>query len=133
MSRSSRKVAVGQPVLTKFSLAQVASSSGKSAVSLVDRIFTLVSDAIRDGRLTTGTRLPSVRQLAEDCGISRDTAVRAYDKLVAHGALESRRSSGYYVKQGTSVRASTPAGTARSALNAWGSLSSLHRLRYTMI
>lgn len=67
-------------------------------LTLVDRIFGQVSAAIQARRLKVGSRMPSVRQLADDCDISRDTAVRAYEKLVAHGLLEARRGSGYFVK-----------------------------------
>jgi DNA-binding transcriptional MocR family regulator len=66
--------------------------------SLVDQIFVLVTSAIQSRRLSVGERMPSVRQLADDCQISRDTASRAYDKLVAHGMLDSRRGSGFFVR-----------------------------------
>ncbi|CAI1201323.1 aminotransferase-like domain-containing protein [Serratia ficaria] len=85
--------------LDKAELALVAASEG--SLSLVDQIFTLVTDAIKQQRIAKGMRMPSVRQLAENCGISRDTAARAYDKLVAHGLLESRRGSGFYVRSRT--------------------------------
>lgn len=73
--------------------------------SLVDQIFMLVAGAIQTRKVSTGTRMQSVRQLADDCQISRDTAARAYDKLVAHGLLESRRGSGYYVKSAATRKA----------------------------
>lgn len=46
-------------------------------------------------------RLPSVRDLAEEAGVSRFTVVQAYDKLVAQGLIESRRGSGFYVLPST--------------------------------
>jgi len=83
-----------------FSIARsdLTTDAGAAGGSLVDRIFSLVSGAIQSRQVVTGTRLPSVRRLAEDCAISRDTAARAYDKLVAHGLVESRRGAGYFVK-----------------------------------
>ncbi|MFB7502161.1 MocR-like pyridoxine biosynthesis transcription factor PdxR [Streptomyces broussonetiae] len=51
-------------------------------------------DAIRDGRLTPGTRLPATRRLAADLGVSRGTAKAAYDQLVAEGYLTARQGSG---------------------------------------
>ncbi|KOV63561.1 GntR family transcriptional regulator [Streptomyces sp. MMG1121] len=51
-------------------------------------------DAIRDGRLTPGTRLPATRRLAADLGVSRGTAKSAYDQLVAEGYLTARQGSG---------------------------------------
>lgn len=136
MRRKSRQLAAGEVFLTRSALAQVTRLDRRSPVSLVDRLFGLVCDAVRDGRLAMGARLPSVRQLAHDCEISRDTAVRAYDKLVAHGVLESRRGSGYYVKSvATSPDFNTPppAPLARSSKTTWSSLSSLHNLRFNMV
>lgn len=89
--------------LGKSDLTELAEGGGPS--SLVDQIFMLVAGAIQTRKVSTGTRMPSVRQLADDCQISRDTAARAYDKLVAHGLLESRRGSGYYVKSAVTRKA----------------------------
>ncbi|MDK3026385.1 PLP-dependent aminotransferase family protein [Cupriavidus taiwanensis] len=46
-----------------------------------------------------GMRMPSIRQLAQEKGISRFTVVEAYERLVALGYLESRRGSGFYVRE----------------------------------
>jgi GntR family transcriptional regulator/MocR family aminotransferase len=64
--------------------------------------------AIRDGRLPTGTRLPSSRDLALHLGLARGTVAAAYEQLVAEGWLTARSGSGTRVAAG----ASTPA-TAR--------------------
>src|SRR5688572_29600983 len=50
--------------------------------------------AIREGRLTTGERLPSTRRLAERLGVSRGTVVEAYEQLLAEGYVESTIGSG---------------------------------------
>lgn len=47
--------------------------------------------AIREGRLTAGTRLPSTRALAADLGVARGTVTRAYAELAAEGYLRSRQ------------------------------------------
>ncbi|MEV6410013.1 PLP-dependent aminotransferase family protein [Kribbella sp. NPDC051718] len=44
-------------------------------------------EAIRSGRLATGTRLPGTRSLAGDLGVARGTVVQAYSQLVAEGWL----------------------------------------------
>ena len=54
-------------------------------------------DAIRTGRLTPRTRLPSTRVLAADLGVSRRLVVDAYSQLVAEGFLLSRHGSGTVV------------------------------------
>ncbi|MET7638060.1 PLP-dependent aminotransferase family protein [Streptomyces sp. NPDC005438] len=50
--------------------------------------------AIRSGRLTPGTRLPSSRALAADLGLARNTVADAYGELVAEGWLVARQGSG---------------------------------------
>lgn len=73
-------------------------ADGVERRSLVDRIFDRVVGEIQAGRLTAGQRVHSVRQLADECEVSRDTVVRAYDKLIAQGHLESRPGSGFFVR-----------------------------------
>ncbi|WP_031477614.1 PLP-dependent aminotransferase family protein [Streptomyces bicolor] len=51
-------------------------------------------DAVRTGRLTPGTRLPSSRSLSADLGIARNTVAEAYADLVAEGWLTARQGSG---------------------------------------
>src|ERR671922_122190 len=53
--------------------------------------------AIRDGRLTAGTALPSTRVLAHDLGIARSTVSEAYAQLSAAGYLTARQGSGTWV------------------------------------
>jgi GntR family transcriptional regulator/MocR family aminotransferase len=51
-------------------------------------------EAVRDGRLAPGTRLPSSRVLARDLGLARNTVADAYGQLVAEGWLTARQGSG---------------------------------------
>lgn len=44
-----------------------------------------------------GSRLPSIRHLAAEYGISRNVVIEAYERLVAHGLVRSRPGSGFYV------------------------------------
>lgn len=53
--------------------------------------------AILDGRLRPGQRLPSSRAVAVAYGISRNTAVAAYDLLLSEGYVRTRRASGVRV------------------------------------
>lgn len=50
--------------------------------------------AVRSGRLTAGTRLPSSRDLAHDLDVSRGVVVAAYEQLTAEGFLVARRGDG---------------------------------------
>ena len=51
-------------------------------------------DAVRDGRLRPGTRLPSSRALAADLGVARNTVAEVYSQLVAEGWLTAQTGSG---------------------------------------
>ncbi|GAA0371278.1 PLP-dependent aminotransferase family protein [Actinoallomurus spadix] len=51
-------------------------------------------EAVRDGRLAPGTRLPPYRSLAADLGLARNTVADAYAELVAEGWLIARQGSG---------------------------------------
>ncbi|MFE5966153.1 PLP-dependent aminotransferase family protein [Streptomyces sp. NPDC056463] len=62
-------------------------------------------EAVRTGRLTPGTRLPSSRELAADLGVSRGLVTEAYEQLTAEGYLRSDRGAGTWV--GEAVRAAT--------------------------
>src|SRR5271165_1037670 len=56
-------------------------------------------NAVRSGRLTPGTALPSSRALALDLGIARNTVAEAYGQLVAEGWLTARHGSGTWVAE----------------------------------
>src|SRR3546814_3690236 len=65
----------------------------------------IIQALIRDierGRLTSGTYLPSSRQLARILGVNRKTVVFAYEDLIAQGWLDSAGT------RGTMVAASLP-------------------------
>ncbi|TCS36608.1 DNA-binding transcriptional MocR family regulator [Paucimonas lemoignei] len=73
--------------------------SRASGLRLVEQIVQALASRIDDRLLRSGTRLPSIRQFADQHGVSRFTVVEAYDRLVASGHLESRRGSGFYVRE----------------------------------
>ncbi|MBC3933300.1 aminotransferase-like domain-containing protein [Undibacterium curvum] len=82
--------------------------SRDSGGSLVEQIFHAVANRIDDKLLRTGARMPSIRQFADEQGVSRFTVVEAYDRLVAKGYLESRRGAGFYVRERASMVMNTP-------------------------
>jgi GntR family transcriptional regulator/MocR family aminotransferase len=65
-----------------------------AAVPLHRQLADGLRAAIRTGRLTPHTRMPSTRVLAADLGVSRRLVVDAYSQLVAEGFLFSRQGSG---------------------------------------
>ncbi len=52
---------------------------------------------ISNGQLVPGTRLPTVRQLAEDLALATNTVARAYRELEAAGLVETRGRAGTVV------------------------------------
>lgn len=65
--------------------------------SRVDACVSWVLSRIEGHVFQAGMRLPSIRRLARDRGVSAFTVGHAYDRLVAMGCVEPRRGSGYYV------------------------------------
>jgi len=61
------------------------------------KLYQRLRDMIQHGHWPAGTRLPSSRVLADDLGLSRNTAAVAIDQLVAEGWAEARNRSGIYV------------------------------------
>jgi GntR family transcriptional regulator/MocR family aminotransferase len=60
-------------------------------------IHAQLKEAITDGRLPPGLRLPATRQAAAAFGVSRNTAVEVYDRLLHDGYVIARRGSGTFV------------------------------------
>jgi GntR family transcriptional regulator/MocR family aminotransferase len=68
--------------------------------------------AILDGRLHGGLRLPATRALARMLGVSRNTAVAAYDLLLSEGYLATRPGTGTFVAEVPRAHRAAPTGTA---------------------
>lgn len=83
----------------ELSLAAPQVLSRESGESLVEQIVRSIEARIDDKLLRSGARMPSIRQFADTHRVSRFTVVEAYDRLVAKGFLESRRGSGFYVRE----------------------------------
>ncbi len=69
-------------------------------------LATAVTLLVGDGRIPTGTRLPSERELGAALALSRATVTRAYAVLAEQGYAEARRGAGTFVR--------VPAGRARA-------------------
>ena len=63
------------------------------------QLMSQIVEATRRGLLTPGTRLPAVRTLAEEVGISTATAAKVYRELENGGVLEGRGRSGTFVAE----------------------------------
>jgi GntR family transcriptional regulator / MocR family aminotransferase len=81
-------------------------------------LVTALRDAVRSGRLATGSVLPPSRSLATDLGLARNTVAEAYADLVAEGWLASRQGSGTWVVNTRDIRSpSRPRGTPGQPLH----------------
>ncbi|WP_353166865.1 aminotransferase class I/II-fold pyridoxal phosphate-dependent enzyme [Acinetobacter sp.] len=75
---------------------------GSSAQDIQDNIRALINE----GQLSEGDFLPSVRELAEQLGLNRNTVAAAYKSLVAMGIVVSKGRLGTQVKSQQSSRLS---------------------------
>jgi DNA-binding transcriptional MocR family regulator len=72
----------------------VKTASQPLAAQLADRL----GERIQTGLLAPGARLPSVRQCAQQQGVSPSTVVAAYDQLLAQGWVEARKNRGFFIR-----------------------------------
>jgi GntR family transcriptional regulator / MocR family aminotransferase len=96
------------------------------------RIYRQLLDAIVDGRLRSGERLPPTRELAEHLDVARNTVTVAYDRLVAEGIIVSKVGSGTFVSAeavSSGQHRSAPAGTDVSPRAVWQSIAEPERAR----
>ena len=88
----------------------------KGRGDLSARTYRQLADAIVEGRLRRGERLPATREMARRLGVSRNTVTTAYERLAAEGYVTGRVGAGTFVaaehaSAGPARRA--PAGDAR--------------------
>jgi GntR family transcriptional regulator/MocR family aminotransferase len=74
--------------------------------SLAEQIQLGISNAINEGVLRPGARLPSWQDLATQLGVARGTVRAAYEKLAAAQLIEASRAAGTRVAPRPSARAS---------------------------
>lgn len=68
-----------------------------SAVPPYEQIRAQVAMMAATGGLPSGTRLPTIRQLAKDLGVAGGTVARAYRELEAEGVIVTRGRHGTFV------------------------------------
>ncbi|HEY1046132.1 MAG TPA: PLP-dependent aminotransferase family protein [Bacteroidia bacterium] len=69
----------------------------KSAELLYIQLANNIEYQIKNNVLKTGDKLPSLRAIAREKGLSLSTSQQAYFELESRGLIESRPQSGYYV------------------------------------
>ncbi|HZI48745.1 MAG TPA: PLP-dependent aminotransferase family protein [Pyrinomonadaceae bacterium] len=80
--------------------------------SLQSQLYRQLRELIISGKLQTGIRLPSTRDLVGQLDVSRNTIVYALDRLIGEGYLNSRIGSGIYVAD---LQQPTPGNRTQSA------------------
>ncbi len=73
------------------------SSDFKSSKGIFQQIADTLSYRILEGLLKPGDRVPSVRDLAEEFEVNRNTLLRTYSLLNDAGIIENKRGIGFYV------------------------------------
>ena len=68
-----------------------------SRQSLQAQLFDQLRSLVLGGRLKPGTPLPATRALSEQLGVSRNTVLLAYERLIAEGYLQTRTAVGTFV------------------------------------
>lgn len=69
----------------------------KSATPPFEQLRVQFRDLVASGELAPGTRLPTVRRLAEDLDLAPNTVARTYRELEGDGIIETRGRSGSFV------------------------------------
>jgi GntR family transcriptional regulator len=78
---------------------QINFKSGKPVyLQLVDQVKT----AIASGAIKSGDALPSIRPLAEDLRVNRNTVAKTYTELESQGVIETLAGKGCFVRAGSS-------------------------------
>ncbi|MEM9634029.1 MAG: PLP-dependent aminotransferase family protein [Pseudomonadota bacterium] len=78
----------------------ILSLNRSSDVSLAEQIYRGFREAVRKGLLSSGTRLPSTRRLANMLGVGRNTVNTAYDLLQSEGIVSIRTGAAPRIMEG---------------------------------
>jgi len=94
---------------------------------IFEQLKTQIRDAIVQNGLSVGDRLPTVSEMAEEYGVSRNTVLRAIRRLVKQGILESRRYHGIVVRNIPKSKPSRQSVLAIGSIHQSGALSKQER------
>jgi DNA-binding transcriptional regulator YhcF (GntR family) len=68
-----------------------------SIVPIYEQLKKNVLDALENGTLKMGQRVPSINKICNEMNISAGTVIKAYEDLCAMGILGSRKGKGYFI------------------------------------
>lgn len=103
----------------------IVSVDTSSAVPAYEQIRAQVTALADSGALLAQTRLPSVRQLAEDLGVAPGTVAKAYQQLEETGITTSHRRRGTVISDRTTSSEEVRLASLRAAAVAYADTARL--------
>lgn len=80
-----------------------------SDIPLFRQLYARLKEAILQGALAPGARLPATRELCRQLGVSRQTVLAAYDQLTSEGYLRGGVGQGTFVDEALPLARQAPA------------------------
>jgi DNA-binding transcriptional MocR family regulator len=93
------KAPARQEAVKKTPAKKATENASGSEAHLYEQVSKRILQLIEGGTLRPGQRVPSVRELSTQQGVSVSTVLQSYRKLENAGWIEARPQSGYYVRQ----------------------------------
>jgi len=70
-----------------------------SPIPIYKQIYLQVKKEVLMGRLREGEKLPTIRELAWRLNVNVNTVLKAYERLVLEGLVESQQGKGFFIKR----------------------------------
>ena len=83
--------------------------SPSEPAALYEQLAAKIEHLIRSGTMRPGDRIPSIRRVSAQHGVSVTTAVQAYLELENRGLIEARPKSGFFVRSPVQAQVREPA------------------------
>jgi DNA-binding transcriptional regulator YhcF (GntR family) len=88
-----------------------------------EQLRTQIATRARTGALPPGTKLPTVRALAEELGLAANTVARAYRELEADGVIVTEGRRGSFVRSAALEDGSAAGDEARAAAASYAAVA----------
>lgn len=102
-------------MLSEYLLSHFQQTTGGGPLALNRQLYLALRDALREGKVAAGERLPSSRDLAQDLQLSRNTVMTALQQLEAEGYVYTQTGSGTYVSDSVPMPMGRPSRPANAA------------------
>ena len=97
-----------------------------------EQLADLLAADIRSGQRAPGSRMPSIRTLTAQHGISPSTAFQAYYRLEEKGLVRARERSGYFVTGAVALPAPLPRNPSATRIDLISPFAASSRFRAPM-